>query len=559
MLLQISVINFAVFNNETIDLYKGLSVITGESGAGKSVLINALSLINGSRAYKEMIRKDCEYALVKAVFKLDKKQKELINEMISIDMNDENLVITRKIYLNQKSECRINGSINNLSILTKISALLLDIHGQYENQALLDVSKHITFIDTYADKQLKKVMYEYNLRLHKYNNLVNKVSSISGTLNERQRDKEIFRFQIDDINNSLVLEYDWNEVFNKKKIMDNYENIKIKLTDSIRLLDNDKFSVCDNIYDAAKLIESTIKESKSISEELLNSYYQISDNIKNINKLIIDLEFDENEQENNNDIVDSIIKIKSKYGETKEEVINFLNDINKKLENIDNFEKNQEKDLISIRTYEKLLIKDIETIRSIRKNYATELEKEVKRQINELEMKNAKFSVRFQEIREKNILGFQKFYVNGNDILEFYVSTLKEGELMPLKRIASGGEMSRIMLALKTIIADKDNINTVIFDEIDIGISGQTAKIVANKLGSLSKDKQVICITHSPQIIAKGDNHYVITKNDDYKSTMANIIYLDDSSKRIYELAKIIDGNIVTENGLAHAKELINN
>jgi len=557
LLLQISVINFAVFNNETIDLFKGLSVITGESGAGKSVLINALSLINGSRAYKEMIRKDCEFALVKAVFKLNNTQKKIINDIIDIDMNDENLVITRKIYLNQKSECRINGSINNLSTLTKISALLLDIHGQYENQTLLDSTKHIKFIDTYADNQLIKVLYEYNLRLQKYNELIVKVSSVSGTLKERQRDKEIYQFQIDDINNSFVLEYDWEEVFNKKKIMDNYESIKIKLTDALKLLDNEKFNVCDNMYDAAKLIENTTTESKSIAEELLNSYYQISDNIKNINKLIINLEFDENEQENNNDIVDSIVKIKSKYGETKEDVINFYNEINKKLENINNFEKNQEEDLKLIRDYEKSLLNNIETIRSIRKKYATELEKEVKRQINELEMKNARFSVVFQEIHEKNILGFQKFYSNGNDIAEFYISTLKDGELMPLKRIASGGEMSRIMLALKSIIADKDNIYTVIFDEIDIGISGQTAKIVANKLKDLSKSKQVICITHSPQIIAKGDNHYVITKNDDYSSTRANITYLDNIDKRIYELAKIIDGNIVTENGLAHAKELI--
>ncbi|MBN2851632.1 MAG: AAA family ATPase, partial [Clostridia bacterium] len=237
MLKQITVENFAVFNNITVNLNSGMSVITGESGSGKSVLINALSLINGSRAYKEMIRTGCETATVEAVFELNSIQKNELDKIIKLNKEDEHLVITRTINTNQKSECRINGKINNLSVLTDISSILFDIHGQYENQSLLNQESHIRFLDVYSGDELSDLLDQYNVIQDNYTKLIKEVSEVSGTVKERERDKEIYTYQINDIMDSGILSHDWNEVFSRKKQMDNYENIKNKLSGSILLLD----------------------------------------------------------------------------------------------------------------------------------------------------------------------------------------------------------------------------------------------------------------------------------------------------------------------------------
>lgn len=559
MLKQITVENFAVFHDITVNLYSDMTVITGESGSGKSVLINALSLINGSRAYKEMIRTGCETATVEAVFELSPLQKEQLDKVILINKEDDNLVITRTINVNQKSECRLNGKINNLSVLTEISSILLDIHGQYENQSLLNQESHINYLDLYANQELSVVLNEFNLILENYQKLIKEVSMVSGTVNERERDREIYSYQIDDIMNSGVLSHDWNEIFSRKKQMDNYENIKNRLAKSIQLLENDQFNITDNLYEAIKNIEGIYESDKidSVVSDLFNSYYSISESIKAIYRLLDQLDFDEMEFESVNDIVNDINKAKGKYGESKDDVIIFLNELQDKLDYINNFEKIHKENLLNIQKMETRLSELQHNLTEIRQKYARQLEKSIEKELYELEMKNAKFQIQIDTVNEKNKLGFTRFEYNGNNIVEFYIATNKGSSLMPLRRIASGGEMSRIMLSLKTIIADKDNIETVIFDEIDSGISGETAKVASIKLKELSGSKQVICITHSPQIISKANHHFVITKKDQNDLTTADIVYLDTEEQRIYELAKIIDGIKVSKEGLLHAKEIL--
>ncbi|MBN2853777.1 MAG: DNA repair protein RecN, partial [Clostridia bacterium] len=299
-------------------------------------------------------------------------------------------------------------------------------------------------------------------------------------------------------------------------------------------------------------------ELNTVVNELYNNYYSIAENIKMLYKMMNQLDFDEIEFESVNDLVNEINKMKGKYGETKEDVIIFLNEIQAKLDYINNFENIHKENIRKILDMERQLEEFHIRLTDIRKKYAVKLEKSIEKELAELEMKNARFSIQIDTIIEKNSQGFKKFNYDGNNIIEFYISTNKGSNLMPLRKIASGGEMSRIMLSLKTIIADKDNIETVIFDEIDSGISGETAKVASIKLNMLSNSKQVICITHSPQIIAKAKHHYVISKEDQDELTTADIVYLTSGEQRIFELAKIIDGKEVSNEGLLHAKEILN-
>ena len=559
MLIQISIKNFAVFNDITVDFKSGMSIITGESGAGKSVLVNAISLIRGSRAFKEMIRKDCDFAIVEAIFKLNMYQLNKIKEIVKDIEIEELLIITRKINYNQKSECRINGKIRNLSLITKISAFLIDIHGQYENQSLLNQEKHIEYLDLFSSSQLNSFKTQYNEAVYEYNKTVKIVTMNFGSIKERERDKEIYIYQINDIVESNVLEYNWENIYKKKKMMDNLENIELRLSNCLGLFDNSQYNILDNIYEGAKNLEfiEEVDDIKDIKESILNSYYLLSDNVKTLNNKITSLEFEESELETVNERINDIEKAKSKYGDSKEDINEYLNKLNEKLSYINDFQKSQKESIEKIELLECQLNDYSLEITNIRKENAVLLEIEIEKELSELEMKNIKFKIDFENTNEVNSLGYKKFYLNGNDIIEFYISTIKGNDMMPLRRIASGGEMSRIMLALKSILADKDNIFTVIFDEIDTGISGETSKVAGIKLLDLSKNKQVICITHLPQIVAKGNNHYTIKKNIENGETSASILFLETEDERINALAKLIDGNNVTKEGLLHAKEIL--
>jgi len=559
LLIQITIKNFAVFDDISVDLKKGMSVITGESGSGKSVLVNAISLIKGTRAYKEIIRNNCEYALVEAVFELSESQKKQIKHIITDMEIDDTLIITRKIKMNQNSECRLNGRIRSLAVLTEVSACLIDIHGQYENQSLLKQEKHIEYLDLFADIDIKEDKELYIALLKEYNETIKLVTQNSGSNSERERDKQIYEFQIDDIIKSQILEFDWEQKYNAKKLMDNLEKVEFRLANCLKLLDDEQISVLDNVYESAKNLEhiEEIGDVKNIKNSILEAYYILSDNVKNINNIISNLEFEEEQLETINDVINDIEKAKSKYGKTKEEIEAYLNHLNSKLEYINNFEILQKKNIEKIINFEQKIGLIANRLSSKRKDNAVILEQKIEVQLNQLHMKNVEFKIKFIEITEKNTLGYKKFFENGNDFVEFYISTIKGHDLMPLIRIASGGEMARIMLALKGILADKDNINTLIFDEIDSGISGETSKVAGIKLFELSKNKQVICITHLPQIVAKGNHHYIIEKQVKDDITIAKIIYLDSLEKRINQLAKLIDGDNVTKEGLLHAKEIL--
>ncbi len=561
MLRQITVQNFAIFQNATIDLYDEFSVITGESGSGKSVLVNALSLISGARAYKEMIRKDCQFALVSAVFQITKEQRSLIESIFPLINEEDLLVITRKFSQTQKSVCRINQQITTVNAISDVAAILFDIHGQYENQTLLNQEKHLYYLDLYASKTLKNVIKNYKLELSSYQQVINDLKSVAGSIQERERDKEIYSFQVNDIEQSNVLSINWDEVITRKKEMDNFEKININIQKAIQLLDDETNNLCDQLFEASKHLELCPEDELLLTAKngLKESYYMIGESIKSINNYASSLSFSEDEFEEINDLYHDISRITGKYGKNKEEVNEFYNNLLEKLHLLNNYENIHNEKLEKVKIHEKKLSLLTLELTNIRKLQASQFEKLIDNELHQLEMKNARFSVRFIDINKKNSLGYKFFGNIGNDDIEFYISTNKGSTLMPLRRIASGGEMSRIMLAIKNILADKDQIQTVVFDEIDAGISGETAKAAAIKMKNLAKSKQIICVTHAPLIIAMGDRHYVINKTSSQYETFANVIELTTHEERVLELAKIIEGDQVTKEGKAHADLLLKN
>lgn len=559
MLRQITVQNFAIFQNATIDLYNDFSVITGESGSGKSVLINALSLISGARAYKEMIRKECQFALVSAVFKITIEQRALIELIFPLSNQDELLVITRKFSQTQKSICKINQQITTVTTISAIAAILFDIHGQYENQTLLDQEKHLYYLDLYSSNILNNIMKNYKIELSSYQQVINDLKNVAGSIKERERDKEIYSFQVNDIEQSNVLFINWDEIITRKKEMDNFEKISINIKKAIKLLDDENNNLSDELFEAVKYLELCPEDELLVTAKngLNESYYTISESIKSINNYASALSYSEDEFEKINDLYHDITRITGKYGNNKEEVSEFYNNLLEKLNLLNNYEKIYNEKFKKVKKHEKKLLLLANELTNIRKQQATIFEKLIDNELHQLEMKNAHFSVRFTDINKKNSLGYQFFGINGNDDIEFYISTNKGGTLMPLRRIASGGEMSRIMLAIKNILADKDQIQTVIFDEIDAGISGETAKAAAIKMKNLAKSKQIICVTHAPLIIAMGKRHYVINKTSSKNETFANIVELTTHEERVIALAKIIAGDQITKEGKAHANLLL--
>ncbi|HPB16753.1 MAG TPA: DNA repair protein RecN [Clostridia bacterium] len=556
MLLQLSIRNFAVFRDTIIDFSEGFNVITGESGAGKSVFITALSLINGERAMKEYIRKGCEYSSVEAVYKLKKDLSLVMSDMFDLDIEDDLLVITRSIYSESNSVCKVNGKIRNLSLLKDITAYLCDIHGQYENQTLLDPTSHQRILDRLYESVIKTDFNDYLTYLNEYNALVDFILKNSGSEQQRSIRKDILSFQINEINNSKIEQFDIEELEKQRRIMENSEKYITSLKESISLIEeNDSI---EKIYLSAHILEKLkdMDEILSVSQSMMNSYYILKDNFSQLKDVSEEFYFDE---ELYNDIITKLElfkKLSYKYGTTIEKIHEFRLEAEKQLYEIDNFDNIYKQKIERIEKLSKLLYEKGEHLNTLRIKCADEFSKSVELNLHSLEMPDAVFNVHFEKNLKKNSLGYYDFNKKGLYDIEFFISANKGIDALSMAKIASGGEISRIMLAIKCIISSNDDVETYIFDEIDAGISGEAAVMTAVKLYDLSSLKQVICITHLPQIAAKADHHYLIFKNSEKDITYADIQKLTQE-ERINQLAVLFDGKKVSQEGLEHAKNLL--
>lgn len=554
MLVDLRVKNFALINELEINFEEGLNVMTGETGAGKSIIIGAMEILLGARASTDIIRSGTERAYIEAVFepsKIVEINKHL--DQVGIEADPKVVLLSREVRRNGRNRSRINGQLATVGMIKEISKYLVDIHGQHEHQLLLDSSSQLQLLDefiAYEEYGMRKQVQEDYKRL---NEIENKLSEIEIDEAEKARQMDMLEFQIDEIETANLKPNEIKELDKEYKLLTNIEDIYAtigNLQDNVNSEDYNTEGILDKMGNYMKELE-TIKDFDSRLDDFYNIvkdiYYKLEDLSYQLNDYHDNLEFDQARLDKIEERISLITTLQRKYGQTAEEIL----DYKIKLENNLNELKSQDKMIESLKEEQKELREDYyivaKKLSNLRQEKAKEFENLIAKELQELAMEKAEFKIEFEE-KEPGL--------NGIDKIEFMITTNPGEELKPLAKIASGGELSRIMLALKTIIAHIDQVDTMIFDEVDSGVGGKTAQKMAEKLALIAKRRQVMCITHLPQIASMGDNHYFINKQNDEDKTFTKIVLLDEKGKK-NELARMLGGVETTETTMKHAQEMI--
>ena len=538
MISTLHIKNIGIIDDLSIDLNDGLNILTGETGAGKTLIIDSLGIISGERFSKEMIRKGEDYSFVEACIYMPENENAV----------DGNIIVSREIYSNGRNMCKINGRMVTVNELKSFMENIIDIHGQHDNQQLLNPSTHIEYLDSFGSKEIQILKEEYKELFDKYNLIRTELKNNYGDEKEKQRKLDLLRYQYEEIEKANLKVGEDEKLESDRKIILNSEKINEALNIAdLEISENTIDSINTAIRSLEKIEDLDERYSKNLNS-LKSIYYDIQELGRDISILREDVYFDEEERQELENRLDLIFSLKRKYGNTIEEILKYKEEIEKEInqiENIDEYNNKLKKNLeeLFVRMYE--LSRKLNVLRN---KYGLTLEEKINNELTDLEMKNAKIKINITFSEE------QKYNNNGLDEVEIYISTNIGEDAKPLYKIASGGEMSRIMLAIKNVLSDVDNVPVLIFDEIDTGISGIAAKSVGEKLKSISKKHQVLCVTHLASIAAKGDYNYFIHKEVKEDKTTTNVELLNEE-ETIKEIARIASGDI-TEISLKHAREL---
>ncbi|MHB8032725.1 DNA recombination protein RecN [Clostridium botulinum] len=553
MLLQLNIKNFALIEELSISFDKGFNVLTGETGAGKSILIDAISYVLGGKFNRDLIRTGENKTYVEAIFSIENESTERILKDQGIDFEDI-LIIGRETFQYGKSIAKVNAKSVLLANLKEITSTLLDIHGQHENQNLLSCENHINYLDYFSEKELYSIMEKYKSEYLNLLNIENKIKELSGgDESEREKLMDFLKYQIKEIGESNLKEGEEEKLDNKFLELSNAEKISKVLNNSYGILYGgleEESSAFDSLGYVIREMESinSIDKITSICQSLKDAYYIIEESIRNIGDIKDNIYYDENELDRINSRLFQISTLKKKYGTTIKEIIEYKDKIEKQYEDMINSEEIIEK----LNNDRKKVLNNLKEIalqmHNVRVKYAEELEVRVKEELSYVGLSKTRFKI--------NVDLVSSFFKSGCDKVEFYVSTNPGEPLKPLDKVVSGGELSRIMLALKTVFVDKDKISSVIFDEIDTGISGVVAQSVGEKMYSISHGRQVFCITHLSQIACMSDNHYYIHKEVLQDKTYTKVTKLSEEDKEI-EIGRMIGGSNLTDITLQNAKEII--
>ena len=553
MLLQLNIKNFALIEELSIDFEEGFNVLSGETGAGKSILIDAINYVLGGKFNKNLIRAGEEKTIVEAIFAIDNEKTKNILDTLEIDYDDV-IVLTRESFNTGKSVAKVNNKTLILSKIKLISEVLLDIHGQHENQNLLDNSNHINYVDAFGSDKIEDLLKSYKENYDKLSSIEKKISDLKGNNNQREKNMDFIKFQIDEINNINPKLGEDEELEERFSLLSNAEKIEKSLLSSYNLLKNnleEGFSVIDGlsyVIRELRTIENHKTEIKNISNALEECFYLIEQNIDEIRTLKDSIYYDEKELEFVNSRMYQLGVCKKKYGETITDILNYKSDLEKRFDELFN-----SGEIIEKLEKEKVQLVDIMqkqslNIHHMRVEISEQLEKNIKKELDYIGLDKSTFKI--------EIIHTTELLSNGSDKVQFNISTNPGQPLQPLEEIVSGGELSRIMLALKTVFVDKDEIPTVIFDEIDTGISGRIAQRVGEKMYLISKNHQVFCVTHLPQIASMADYNYLITKESLENTTYTNVTKMSKEDKK-YEIARMIGGSEVTKLTLDNSEEMI--
>ena len=550
MLRELRLNNLAIIKNLDLEFNEKFIAMTGETGAGKSIILNGISLLIGERSHTDMIRNGAQSLFAEGVFELNENQKKRLNEL-GFEIEDDELIITRYFDRNAKSKITVNGSRMTLSRLKELMVNIIDLVGQHEHQFLLNSDYHLHLLDRFLDDEGKMLFKKIRENVNKIKKLNLQIRNIEEEKSKIAEKKDILEFQLNEINNLELKENEDNELEEEYKILFNAGKISEKLEETSQFLKEGEFSILTALGRAKRNLEqlSDLSESYSeIYEKIESVLYEVEEISYSVDNFVGDVEIDDRKLEKIVERIDDINRLKLKYGSTITEILEFRDKIEKDLSlvNFENEElenlKNEKIELVS------QYFQNSEKLGEIRAKIAENLQNTIDVQLDDLNMANAKFKV--------EITKTQEITAHGTDNAEFMIATNVGETFKPLAKIASGGEISRIMLALKTVFSAVDNISVLIFDEIDTGISGETVRRVAEKLRELSRNTQIICVTHSPQIAGKAQQQFFIKKEIENNFTETKVYELN-TEERIREIARIISGDNITEASINHAKEIM--
>lgn len=550
MLLNVSVKNLALIKESDIYFKDGMNILSGETGAGKSIIIGSINIALGGKVNKEMVRSGEDHAMVELVFKVDRESTRKKLEDAGVNLEDGEVIVTRKI-VNGRSITKVNGETFPVSALRDITALLIDIHGQHDHQSLLKVDKHIGILDEFAAADISDVKNDVLKAYNAYVDAKNELEMFDMDEEQRIRECEFYNFEINEITDADLTIGEDNDIEESFKKVANMK----KILESVSVVHNVMNG--DTGENVLGMLGRAVSEMASVSDyddslkDIYNQLVSIEDLCSSVSRDVSEYadssEFDEERAKELEERLDLINHLKLKYGNTIEKILEYRDEKQQKLELLENYDIKKKQAQQKLDETEKILDKKCEKLSSLRKKYAVDFEKRVVETLEDLNFLQVKFKVDFKKSGT--------YSANGNDKAEFMISTNPGEPLMPLAKIASGGELSRIMLGIKTIMAGQDDIDTLIFDEIDTGISGRTAQKVAEQMKLLSKKHQIICITHLPQIAAMADNHLKIEKTSEGNETSTKIYPLDEE-KSVEELARMLGGAEITETVMQNAREM---
>ncbi len=547
MLSLLHIENIAVIERSDISFDRGFNVLTGETGAGKSIVIDAISAILGERAYRDMIRTGESKASVRAVF-TDVPEYPWFSEN-GVEYDGET-VISREIYADGKNVCRVNGTLVSVSILRKLGIQLINIHGQHDSASLFDEANHLTFLDDFAENEALRA--DYSEKYAAVDKLRKEIQRMSMDEGEKLRRMETLRYQIEEIEKANLQSGEDDTLSARRKVLQNAEKISDAVVSAVDGLygGEDTDGAASLLADAERALAKVLRYDESVGplhERVADLMYQVQDVAEEVLDLKDKLSYSAEELDSIESRLDIIHRLRKKYGASCDDILAYLENAKKELDEIEFADDMLERLQKKLDAAEKTAWSAALELRKNRQEAAQRLSGRILTELAQLDMPKVQFSCEFTELELTAL---------GADSIAFYMSANAGEALKPLSKVASGGELARIMLAMKNVLAEQDQVSTLIFDEVDTGVSGRAAQKVAEKLRSVARNKQVLCVTHLPQIAAMGDTHMLIAKEERGGRTFTSVTPLDKEGRKA-ELARIIGGASITETTLKSAEEML--
>ena len=550
MLLEISIKNFAIIEAISLNFEKGMTVLTGETGAGKSIIIDAMNMMLGARATTDVIRHGAPKAEIEGLFSVENSHAlQMIFDEQGIELGDE-IIIRREILQNGRSVSRVNGQMVNLSVLRSIGQYLVDIHGQHDQEELMRPQLHIQMLDGFGDADFLELKQAYQTNFDAYRKMRKQLLEIKKNQEEHKARIEMLEFQMAEIESASLQPGEDLKLNQERDKLLNHKNIADTLTNAYTMLDNDEFSSLANVRSAMNDMESLEDydaQYREISSSLSESYYVLEDVTKRLEDIIEDFDFDGNRLMQIESRLDLIHSITRKYGGNVDDVLMYFAKITEEYNLLTGNNLSSDDMEAELKKLEVSLVDLATNLASARHNLAQQLETEIQQELKDLYMDKARFQVQFTK---------GKFTREGNESVEFYISTNPGEDFKPLVKVASGGELSRLMLAIKSAFSRKEGKTSIVFDEVDTGVSGRVAQAIAQKIHKIGQNGQVLAISHLPQVIAIADYQFFIEKISNDHSTVSTVRLLT-VEERVEEVAKMLAGENVTEAALSQARELL--